>query len=55
MAFVYAPVVSGITLAAVPLLVIPASLMMYLMEHGAKIVNEAYGKVPSPRFAFLVY
>ena len=55
MAFVYEPVVSGITLAAVPLLIIPASLMMYLMEHGAKIVNKAYGKVGSPQFAFLVY
>ena len=44
MAFVYEPVVAGITIAAVPLLIIPASLMMYLVEHGAKIVSSAYGK-----------
>jgi ABC-type multidrug transport system fused ATPase/permease subunit len=42
MAFVYEPVVAGITIAAVPLLIIPASLMMYLVEHGAKIVSSAY-------------
>jgi ABC-type multidrug transport system fused ATPase/permease subunit len=44
MGFVYHPETAGITLATVPLLIISASVMMYIVEKGGKIVTSAYGK-----------
>ena len=44
MAFYFAWDVALVTLAAVPLLIIPASIMMHIIENGAKTVTKAYGK-----------
>jgi ABC-type multidrug transport system fused ATPase/permease subunit len=44
MGFVYQPVVSGITLAAVPLLIGPAGVIMHIVEKGGEIVTKAYGQ-----------
>ena len=37
------PAVAAITVATVPLLIVSASVMMYFVENGAKLVSKAYG------------
>lgn len=44
-AFLYQAEVAGVTLAAVPLLIISAGIMMFIMENVNKVVTTAYGKV----------
>ena len=46
-AFAYEARVAGVTMAAVPVLVIAASVCMYIAVEGAKIVNNAYGQAHS--------
>ena len=38
------PEVAGITFATVPLLIVPALLMMNVMENGGKVVDKAYAQ-----------
>ena len=44
MGFYYQPEVAAITLATVPLLIVPFSVIFYIVENGQKIIAKAYGK-----------